>query len=66
MIDKLEMFIALATEEHFGRAAESVGVSHTLEIVDLQPDFGKRFFIFVGDGDVRVFYGPEAGSHFTV
>lgn len=27
MIDKLEMFIALATEEHFGRAAEAVGVS---------------------------------------
>ena len=27
MIDKLEMFIALATEEHFGRAAEAVGVT---------------------------------------
>ncbi|WP_212523468.1 LysR family transcriptional regulator [Actibacterium sp. MT2.3-13A] len=27
MIDKLEMFIALATEEHFGRAAESCGVT---------------------------------------
>lgn len=27
MIDKLEMFIALATEEHFGRAAEAMGVS---------------------------------------
>lgn len=27
MIDKLEMFIALAREEHFGRAAESIGVT---------------------------------------
>ncbi|MCB2095447.1 MAG: LysR family transcriptional regulator [Rhodobacteraceae bacterium] len=27
MIDKLEMFIALANERHFGRAAESVGVT---------------------------------------
>jgi DNA-binding transcriptional LysR family regulator len=27
MIDRLEMFIALATERHFGRAAESCGVS---------------------------------------
>jgi DNA-binding transcriptional LysR family regulator len=27
MIDRLEMFIALATEEHFGRAAEACGVS---------------------------------------
>lgn len=27
MIDKLEMFIALANEEHFGRAAEAMGVT---------------------------------------
>jgi DNA-binding transcriptional LysR family regulator len=27
MIDRLEMFIALATEEHFGRAAEASGVT---------------------------------------
>ena len=27
MIDKLEMFIALAREEHFGRAAEASGVT---------------------------------------
>ncbi len=27
MIDKLEMFIALVTEEHFGRAAEACGVT---------------------------------------
>lgn len=27
MIEKLEMFIALATEEHFGRAAETCGVA---------------------------------------
>jgi DNA-binding transcriptional LysR family regulator len=27
MLDKLEMFIALAKEEHFGRAAESLGVT---------------------------------------
>ena len=27
MIDKLEMFIALANERHFGRAAEAVGVT---------------------------------------
>lgn len=27
MLDKLEMFIALSTEEHFGRAAERCGVS---------------------------------------
>ncbi|MEJ6478472.1 MAG: DNA-binding transcriptional LysR family regulator [Paracoccaceae bacterium] len=27
MIDKLEMFIALAREEHFGRAAQAVGVT---------------------------------------
>src|SRR5688572_10935573 len=27
MIDKLEMFIALAKEKHFGRAAEEIGVA---------------------------------------
>lgn len=27
MIDKLEMFIVLATEEHFGRAAEAIGIT---------------------------------------
>jgi Bacterial regulatory helix-turn-helix protein, lysR family len=27
MIDKLEMFLALAKEQHFGRAAETVGVT---------------------------------------
>ena len=27
MLDKLEMFIALAKEEHFGRAAESLGIT---------------------------------------
>lgn len=27
MIEKLEMFIALATEEHFGKAAQSCGVT---------------------------------------
>jgi DNA-binding transcriptional LysR family regulator len=27
MIDKLEMFIALAQARHFGRAAEAVGVT---------------------------------------
>ncbi|RVC57924.1 LysR family transcriptional regulator, partial [Mesorhizobium sp. M4B.F.Ca.ET.088.02.2.1] len=27
MIDKLEFFIALAREEHFGRAAEVCGVT---------------------------------------
>ena len=27
MIDKLEMFIALAKERHFGRAAEACGVT---------------------------------------
>ncbi|WP_313760691.1 LysR family transcriptional regulator, partial [Rhizobium sp.] len=27
MIDKLEFFIALANEKHFGRAAEECGVS---------------------------------------
>ena len=27
MIDKLEMFIALAREEHFGRASESLGIT---------------------------------------
>ena len=27
MIDKLEMFIALAREEHFGKAAESLGIT---------------------------------------
>ncbi|MEY2991333.1 MAG: hypothetical protein RI946_727, partial [Pseudomonadota bacterium] len=27
MIDKLEMFIAVAREEHFGRAAASLGIT---------------------------------------
>ncbi|TIV77933.1 MAG: LysR family transcriptional regulator, partial [Mesorhizobium sp.] len=27
MIDKLEFFLALAKEEHFGRAAEACGVT---------------------------------------
>ena len=27
MIDKLEMLIALAREQHFGRAAESLGIT---------------------------------------
>ena len=27
MIDKLEMFIALAREEHFGKAADSLGIT---------------------------------------
>ncbi|TIU81812.1 MAG: LysR family transcriptional regulator, partial [Mesorhizobium sp.] len=45
MIDKLEFFIALAREEHFGRAAEVCGVTQpTLSagIKQLEEQLGVR------------------------
>ena len=48
MIDKLEMFIALAREGHFGRAAESLGVTQpTLSagIKSLEAQLGQKLFI---------------------
>ena len=45
MIDKLEMFIALATERHFGRAAEACGVTQptlSAAIKQLEADLGVQ------------------------
>jgi DNA-binding transcriptional LysR family regulator len=61
MIDKLELLIALAREQHFGRAAESTGVSQpTLSagIKQLEDTFGvllvrrgSRFRGFTAEGE---------------
>ena len=40
MIDKLDMFIALAREEHFGRAAQSMGVTQPTLSARLVASFG--------------------------
>ncbi|MEZ5793239.1 LysR family transcriptional regulator [Albidovulum sp.] len=48
MIDKLEMFIALANERHFGRAAETVGVSQpslSSAIQQLEDQLGVRLVL---------------------
>ena len=61
MIDKLELLIALAREQHFGRAAEAAGVSQpTLSagIKQLEDTFGvllvrrgSRFRGFTAEGE---------------
>lgn len=61
MIDKLEFFIALAREQHFGRAAESCGVSQpslSAAVKSLEESFGvllvhrgSRFRGFTPEGE---------------
>jgi len=61
MIDKLELIIALAREQHFGRAAETVGVSQpslSAGIKQLEETFGvllvqrgSRFLGFTPEGE---------------
>mgnify|MGYP001009995739 CR=1 FL=1 len=48
MIDKLEMFIALAKERHFGRAAEACGVTQpslSSAIRQLEDQLGVQLFV---------------------
>jgi DNA-binding transcriptional LysR family regulator len=61
MIDKLEYLIALANEQHFGRAAEACGVTQptfsagikqleaTLGVLLVQR--GSRFYSFTAEGE---------------
>ena len=61
MIDKLEFFIALAREQHFGRAAESCGISQpslSAAVKSLEESFGvllvyrgSRFRGFTPEGE---------------
>ncbi|MDT3685383.1 MAG: LysR family transcriptional regulator [Pseudorhodoplanes sp.] len=61
MIDKLEFFIALAREQHFGRAAESCGISQpslSAAVKSLEDSFGvllvhrgSRFRGFTPEGE---------------
>lgn len=61
MIDKLEFFIALAREQHFGRAAESCGISQpslSAAVKSLEASFGvllvhrgSRFRGFTPEGE---------------
>jgi len=61
MIDKLELILALAREQHFGRAAETVGVSQpslSAGIKQLEDSFGvllvqrgSRFLGFTPEGE---------------
>ncbi len=70
MIDKLQMFIALARERHFGRAAESCGVTQpslSSAIRQLEEQLGvqlvhrgSRFQGLTPEGQLVL--GPRAGD----
>ena len=72
MIDKLEMFIALAREEHFGKAADSLGLTQpTLSagIKSLEAqlggpnDFMERSDQYLAKADViKPVYAEQAGT----
>ena len=50
MIDKLEFFIALAKEQHFGRAAEALGITQptlSAAIKQLEDQLGVMLVIAV-------------------
>ena len=73
MIDKLEMFIALAKERHFGRAAEACGVTHgcahlRLEVrTDNEPAIGLYESVgFVKMGVRKRYYRISGADAYTM